>query len=140
VLATVSAGAVPLGVIAMVSAAIAAFFYLRVAILMYAPNTKAVGESGDAAISAPARTSSGAQIGWATPEGVSGTISTLNAELVLADEPTAASGEATPSVVPVPVLTWIAISICLAATVVFGLAPGPLLDFAKHASLLFLGH
>ena len=36
VLATVSAGAVPLAVIAMVTAAIAAFFYLRVAVLMYA--------------------------------------------------------------------------------------------------------
>ena len=35
VLATVSAGAVPLAVIAMVTAAIAAFFYLRVAVLMY---------------------------------------------------------------------------------------------------------
>src|ERR1700677_1509426 len=36
VLATVSAGSVPLGVIAMVTAVIAAFFYLRVAVLMYA--------------------------------------------------------------------------------------------------------
>ena len=44
VLATVSAGAVPLAVIAMVTAAIAAFFYLRVAVLMYAsqgPGAKA---------------------------------------------------------------------------------------------------
>jgi NADH-quinone oxidoreductase subunit N len=140
VLATVSAGAVPLGVIAMVSAAVAAFFYLRVAILMYAPKTEGVDDAAFAAIAAPARTPSGAQIGWASPEGVSGTITTLNAELVLAGDPSASTGEATPSVVPVPVLTWIAISVCLAATVAFGLVPGPLLDFAKHAQLLFIGH
>jgi NADH-quinone oxidoreductase subunit N len=140
VLATVSAGAVPLGVIAMVSAAIAAFFYLRVAILMYAPGTKAVGESGDAIASPDRTTPAGGQIGWASPEGLSGTITTLNAELVLADEPAAATAEATPSVVPVPALSAIAIGICLAATVAFGLVPGPLLDFAKHATLLFIGH
>jgi hypothetical protein len=67
-------------------------------------------------------------------------VTTLNAELLLADEPAASSGEETPSVVPVPVLTWVAIGICLAATVAFGIVPGPLLDFANHASLLFLGH
>jgi NADH-quinone oxidoreductase subunit N len=143
VLATVSAGAVPLGVIAMVSAAIAAFFYLRVAVLMYAskvPDPGAASGSGAAAASLPARTPSGAQIEWASPDGVSGTVTTLNAELLLSDEPAAATAEETPEVVPVPVLTWVAIGACLAATVVFGLVPGPLLDFANHATLLFLGH
>ena len=42
--------------------------------------------------------------------------------------------------VKIPALTWVAISTCLAVTVVFGLVPGPLLAFANHASLLFLGH
>jgi len=37
VLASVDAGSTPLAVIAMVSAAVAAFFYLRVAVLMYTP-------------------------------------------------------------------------------------------------------
>jgi NADH-quinone oxidoreductase subunit N len=142
VLATVSAGAVPLGIIAMVSAAIAAFFYLRVAVLMYASKAPDSGsESGStAAASLPARTPSAAPIGWASPDGVSGTITTLNAELLLTGEPAAPSGEEVPSAVPVPALTWVAIGACLAATVVFGLVPGPLLDFANHASLLFLGH
>ena len=140
VLATVSAGAVPLGVIAMVSAAIAAFFYLRVAVLMYASKTPDSGSGSAAAVSLPARTPSGAQIGWASPDGVSGTITTLNSELLLTNEPAALSGEEAPSVVHVPALTWVAIGTCLAATVVFGLVPGPLLDFANHASLLFLGH
>jgi NADH-quinone oxidoreductase subunit N len=142
VLATVSAGAVPLGVIAMVSAAIAAFFYLRVAVLMYASKAPdpGSGSGSTAAPSLPARTSSGAQIEWASPDGVSGTVTTLNAELLLTGEPAAPTGEEAPAVVPVPVLTWVAIGACLAATVVFGLVPGPLLDFANHASLLFLGH
>jgi NADH-quinone oxidoreductase subunit N len=37
VLAAVDANSLPLGVVAMVSAAVAAFFYLRVAVLMYTP-------------------------------------------------------------------------------------------------------
>jgi len=138
VLATVSAGAVPLAVIAMVSAAVAAFFYLRVAVLMYASEAPAEGDTG--AGPAPARHDSGAQIGWASPEAVGSTVSTLNAELLLASDEPAPTGEETPSVVKIPALTWVAISTCLAVTVVFGLVPGPLLAFANHASLLFLGH
>jgi NADH-quinone oxidoreductase subunit N len=138
VLAAVSAGAVPLAVIAMVSAAVAAFFYLRVAVLMYASEAPAEGDTG--AGPAPARHDSGAQIGWASPEAVGSTVSTLNAELLLASDEPAPTGEETPSVVKIPALTWVAISTCLAVTVVFGLVPGPLLAFANHASLLFLGH
>jgi NADH-quinone oxidoreductase subunit N len=139
VLATVSAGSVPLGVIAMVSAVIAAFFYLRVAVLMYA--SKSPGDGGDeAGATPPAPTAAGAQVGWATPDGVSGTVTTLNDELLLTAEAPAPSGEATPSVVKVPVLTAVAIGICLGATALFGIIPAPLLDFANHASLLFLGH
>jgi NADH-quinone oxidoreductase subunit N len=138
VLATVSAGAMPLGVIAMVTAVIAAFFYLRVAVLMYASNEPA--DDGEGLVAPPARTDAGTQIPWASPEGVSGTVTTLNAELLLAGDAPAASGEATPSTVKVPFLTWVAIGVCVAATVFFGIVPAPLLDFANHASLLFLGH
>jgi NADH-quinone oxidoreductase subunit N len=140
VLATVSAGSVPLGVIAMVSAAIAAFFYLRVAVLMYAP--KAAGADG-ARVEPPAPTAamaSGAPTDWTSPEAVSGTVTTLNAELLMTAEPAAPSGEETPSVVRFPALTGVAIGVCVAFTVVFGIAPAPLLDFANHATLLFLGH
>ena len=45
VLASVDANSVPLAVVAMVSAAVAAFFYLRVAVLMYAGKT--LGDGGD---------------------------------------------------------------------------------------------
>jgi len=42
-------------------------------------------------------------------------------------------------VVPVPALTAVAIGLCLAVTVVFGVWPAPLLDFCRHATLLFIG-
>ena len=70
---------------------------------------------------------------------MSATITTLNAELLLADDAPAPTGEETPSVVPVPSLTSVAIGICVAFTVVFGIVPAPLLDFANHATLLFFG-
>jgi NADH-quinone oxidoreductase subunit N len=135
VLAAVAAGAVPLAVIAMVTAAIAAFFYLRVAILMYAP-TPAPDEAPPAAprpapVTAP---------GWATPEGVSGTITTLNNEILLTGVAAADTGEESPSIVPVPVLTALAIGLCVGVTVVFGIIPAPLVNFAHDASLLFVGH
>jgi NADH-quinone oxidoreductase subunit N len=135
VLASVSGGTVPLAVIAMVTAAIAAFFYLRVAVLMYAP--KGADDEGATPV---ARHDSGEQIGWATPDGVSGSISTLNAALILADEAPAETAESEPSVVPVPALTSLSIGACVAVTVVFGVWPQPVLDFANHASLLFLSH
>jgi NADH-quinone oxidoreductase subunit N len=132
VLAAVSGGSVPLAVIAMVTAAIAAFFYLRVAVLMYASDG---GSAAPVAVT-PGRTDSGTQLGWASPEGVAGTVTTLNAELVLTGVAPASSAEE----VPVPALTGLAIGICMAVTLVFGVWPQPLLDFANHASLLFLAH
>jgi len=138
VLAAVSGGSVPLAVIAMVTAAIAAFFYLRVAVLMYA--SSAPGEGGDGAAALSKRTDGGAQIAWASPDGVSGTITTLNAELLMTDAAVPSTGEETPSVVRVPFLTSVAIGICVTVTVLFGIVPAPLLDFANHATLLFLGH
>jgi NADH:ubiquinone oxidoreductase subunit 2 (subunit N) len=41
--------------------------------------------------------------------------------------------------VPVPALTTTAIGICVVFTVVFGVVPGPILDFARQATLLLLG-
>jgi NADH-quinone oxidoreductase subunit N len=126
VLAAISAGAVPLAAIAMVTAVIAAFFYLRVAVLMYAgPDSAPVEASGG----------SGEAIAWASPDGVSGTVTALNTQLVLADE-TPEEQQA----VPVPPLTAVALGLCVAVTVVFGVIPGPVVDFANHATLLFLGH
>ncbi|HVA05353.1 MAG TPA: NADH-quinone oxidoreductase subunit N [Acidimicrobiales bacterium] len=129
VLASVSAGSVPLAAIAMVTAVIAGFFYLRVAVLMYAADT----ESADT--QPPRPTDTGEPIRWASPDGVSGTVATLNAEIVMTG---AVSSPKEPVVVRVPALTGLAIGLCLAVTVVFGVWPQPLLDFAKQATLLFL--
>jgi NADH-quinone oxidoreductase subunit N len=135
VLASVSGGSVPLAVIAMVTAAIAGFFYLRVAVLMYA-----TGPGAGATARPAVRTESGAQIGWASPDAVSGTVATINDELVLTGVATATTAEEEPSVVPVPALTGLSIGVCMAVTLVFGVWPQPLITFANHASLLFLAH
>jgi hypothetical protein len=109
-----------------------------VAVLMYAP---APSDHGDAAAApTPTRTASGAQIGWASPEAVSGTITALNAEVLLMGEASVDSGEEPPPVVRVPVLTALSIGFCVAFTVVFGIIPAPILDLTNHASLLFLAH
>ena len=39
--------------------------------------------------------------------------------------------------VPVPSLTSVVIGLSVAFTVVFGIIPGPILDFAHQATLLF---
>jgi hypothetical protein len=38
------------------------------------------------------------------------------------------------------VLAGIAIGVCTGVTVLFGVWPQPLIDFANHATLLFLPH
>ena len=39
--------------------------------------------------------------------------------------------------VPVPLLTSVALGLCVGFTVVFGIVPEPILDFAHQATLLF---
>ena len=180
--ASVNAGSVPLAVIAMVSAAIAAFFYLRIGLIMYTPvagkgflpgiepldddeaNAGPSGESetdgtGDAA---PAELSAGngQRPVWSGTEGAGGVRTQLNAELLLdtapgevqvldpsediveadaVDDETAAESAAEDTAkVPVPALAALAIGLCVAVTVVFGVIPAPLIDFAHKATLLFI--
>ena len=128
----------------MVSAAVAAFFYLRVAITMFSP----VGEIADSATTPhpadgyTAGDGDDPHAGRAMPAGLSGdgdsgdrgdAVSSL---LVLTDAP---PGESVlqRGVVPVPALTVLAVGISVAFTVVFGIIPGPILDFAHQATLLF---
>ncbi len=113
VLATVSAGAVPLAVIAMVTAAIAAFFYLRVAVLMYVSQPRPVSPATPSPILCRPRPASGAAaLPSAGPDGMAATVTTLNTELLLADDAPASTGEETPTVIPIPALTSVAIGIC----------------------------
>ena len=98
----------------MVSAAVAAFFYLRVTVLMYAnDDAEPAGDGHDAASANRAR---------------------LNSALVLEGVP--AGVVAGRVAVPWPAV--LAIGICLAVTVVLGIIPAPLVDFAHRAGLLFL--
>ena len=134
VFAVVQVGDVPLGVIAMVTAVVAAFFYLRVAVLMYAS-----GGLGEPEAAAPAATGqqSPTPASWAGPEQAAGTVATLNGQLLLADEEPEGEDEL-PAAAPVPALTGLAIALCTGVTVLFGFWPQPLIDFASHATLLFL--
>ena len=121
--ASVEQGQYVLAVIAMVSAAIAAFFYLRVALLMYS-RTPAQGE--------------------AAAVGVSGAVPVDRSELSglepvpSIDGPTATVALDPPpeEVVEVPYLVTVALVVCVVFTIAAGVS-SPVIDFARHATLLF---
>ncbi len=163
VFAVVDVGDVPLGVIAMVTAVVAAYFYLRVAVLMSAGGGRGEPEGGTAGSAEPAvergmvggglikaaTVGDGGGTGdgdggsaeggleWATPAAATGAVTTLNDQILLADEERE-DGTGAPEKVPVPALTGLAIALCTGVTVLFGVWPQPLIDFANHATLLFL--
>ena len=60
-------------------------------------------------------------------------MTTLNEQILLAGQDGGA-----PEAAPVPVLGGVAIALCTGVTVLFGVWPQPLIDFANHATLLFL--
>ncbi len=109
--ASVGAGSTALAVVAMMSATVAAFFYLRVVLYMYTP------------IGAPALARD--EVGAVSAAGLSGS------------RTSDASGEASASG-RVPPGVAIALLLCVGVTVLFGLWPAPIVDFAHKASLLFV--
>jgi NADH-quinone oxidoreductase subunit N len=134
--ASVATHAYALAVIAMVSAAIAAFFYLRVAVTMFSP----VGPVGDLVDEGdrptdpqPTPGRGGSELAVPDGSGPSDPVSSLQ---VLTDAPPFES-VTDRGPVPVPALTWLAIGLSTAFTVVFGIIPGPILDFTHQATLLF---
>ena len=125
VLAAVNQGQYVLGVLAMLAAAVATFFYLRVAIFMYTP-------APDPATSSSSSHAPAAASGTAadpTPAAGAGGLAVLGG-LALAAPPE--TGRVT-----IPAGTMIALTICLAFTIVFGVYPTPLIHFAQHAKLFF---
>ncbi len=203
VVAGVDANSVPLAVIAMVTAAVAAFFYLRVGVLMYSPRRPSGARPGLEPVStgtgaeivedqwqgldgislgdgaAPAEgvtagngfgpggdgekvpgagpfTTWPGQATWAGTERGMAVVTELNAELLL-DRDAASSAPATESeevaaaaetaegeseetdLPRVPALTSVALALCVGVTVVFGVWPAPIVDFAHQATLLFVG-
>jgi NADH-quinone oxidoreductase subunit N len=166
VFAAIDVGYYPLAVIAMVTAVVAAYFYLRVAVLMYAGGGLGEPEGGtggsaeldidesmvgggtitaaappeipDAGVAVPEaeRPTGGSGLAWATPGSVGGAVTTLNEQILLGDE--LEDEDTTPEPVPVPALGALAIGICTGVTVLFGVWPQPLISFAHQATLLFL--
>jgi len=122
--ASVGGRSTALAVIAMVSAAIAAFFYLRVILLMYSPAAPA-GAAASAGAPGASPSADGAPEG---PDGAPEPAPTLTllAESAAAVEPA-----------PVGATTATAITLCVVVTVLFGLWPAPLVDLAHQATLLF---
>ena len=110
VAAAVSQHQYVLAVLAMLAAAIAAFFYLRVAIFMYSP----LPTDED---------------GASSPTGGSGQLAVLGGLAVAAPPETGR--------IVIPPGIAIALTVCLAFTIVFGVAPQPLIHFAQHARPLF---
>ena len=133
----------------MVTAVIAAYFYLRVAVLMYAGGGLGETEGGTSGSASPpvpvgaGTTASGnplaleAALERAAPEEVSAAVTTLNEQILLSDEEAVEPVEDLERV-PVPALTGLAIWTCVGVTVLFGVWPQPLIDFANQATLLFL--
>jgi NADH-quinone oxidoreductase subunit N len=124
-----------LAAVAMVSAAIAAFFYLRVAVTMYSP----VGPVADPID--PDRTDGIESAGTTGPATAAPRRAVVGADQVpslqvLTDDPPVQS-VAERGVVAVPMLTWVALALTVSFTVVYGVIPGPILDFAHQATLLF---
>ena len=128
----------------MVSAAVAAFFYLRVAVTMFSPvgpvgdlgdDPPAGPPSGSEAVPADDGAGSGHQGGPSAAEDA-GSLEPVASLSVLTDAPPEESVTER-GVVPVPSLTRLAIGLSVAFTVVFGIIPGPILDFAHQATLLF---
>jgi len=120
---SVDAGSTALAVVAMISAAIAAFFYLRVILYMYTPVSAlgvARGEVG--AISAGGVEDLGDLEGEARGEDASG------GDHLEVEQLHPRGG------------TQLAIELCVGVTVLFGIWPAPVLDFAHHAGLLFISH
>lgn len=143
VLAAASASAAPLAVIAMITATIAAFFYLRVATLMYttkASSSKRVGVIEDQGIGATKASLTGEQSIrtsslWIGLDRNTMVAERLDAEILLEDEPYSPTNDKNEKV---PVLTEVAIVLCVAFTVIFGIIPGPILELAHKATLLFI--
>jgi NADH-quinone oxidoreductase subunit N len=148
VAASVDVHSYALAVVAMVSAAVAAFFYLRVGITMYSPvgfvADPVVGEVDPAPTAAAiAENAVGSPVG---PDGVDNDVpdrlvhqpgGAERTSLALMTE-APADADVADRVVDVPLLTWVAITLCAAFTVVFGIIPEPIIDFAHQATLLFV--
>jgi len=143
--AAVDAHSYALAVVAMGSAAIAAFFYLRLVFLMFSDSglpivTQQNLSTAQATVSEPLVELPGSSLSpaYASPGGGVATLvtpsATAIAEEILDTQITEANEEA-----PIAVSPWVisGLMLCVGATVVFGIWPQPIVEFAHQATLLF---
>lgn len=119
-----------LALLAMLSAVVAAFVYLRVTVSMY------MGDRGDEAAEAEA---GGAHAGGATAPASgapvaapTGGATAASAVATTTTTPTGSAASAGPPI-RVPVAAGVALAIAVIFTVVVGLVPGPVVDLARDA-------
>ncbi|MHB1487723.1 MAG: NADH-quinone oxidoreductase subunit N [Acidimicrobiales bacterium] len=137
--AAASSHSYALAIIAMVSAVVAAFFYLRVMLAMFSPtgpSPRELDTTGSIRLPEPMGVGSGPPVsaGDAAPTLAGYGVSGGDGEVATSPLPSEA---APPTKVVVPVGPAVAIALCVAFTVVFGIIPGPIIDFAHQATLLF---
>lgn len=135
--AAVESRSYALAIIAMVAAVIAAFFYLRVIVVMYMTGDAEAGETP--AEDAPGPPAADEVDAGGTADEAAADVVPVGAGAPLALATTAPPTTATPTTatrVAIPVGAGVALAICLAFTLGAGLLPEPFLDFARHATLL----
>jgi len=146
--ASVGAGSTALAVVAMVSATVAAFFYLRVILLMYTPATYAAaavpafaGASAPAYVSPELGSAGSAQSPGASHlEAGPGSGSAGGPDLGVSQGGAQEGVVATAEDLHPHGGVQLAIELCVGVTVLFGVWPAPLVDFAHRATLLFFPH
>lgn len=138
--AAVGTGNTPLALVAMGSAVIAAFFYLRVAVLAYSPlTTSPTGVGVLAAAEAPValfKGEQGAPVALASDALDAGRQARANATVLVESSSREVGAPAGREAISWSIVA--AIGLCLAVTVVFGVIPAPVVDFARQATLLHL--
>jgi NADH-quinone oxidoreductase subunit N len=132
-----------LALIAMISAVIAGFFYLRLVLYMVSPPAGAVevspigdydpDEVREALVSPLAVSASAVNVSVAGAGGAA--VATIQSPLSSLGGST--SPELTDADLEVPLSVWTGIAICAFVTVLFGVWPSPIINFAHAASLIF---
>jgi NADH-quinone oxidoreductase subunit N len=122
--AAVQKGQYPLAIIAMLSAAIAAFFYLRVALLMYGSEDESAGSGATSEAVAAGEGDRSMLAGLEPIASLDGTTATAT----LLDPPEIDE--------PVRLPVAVALGVCVAFTIAAGLS-SPMIDIARHATTLF---
>ncbi|MGQ0744507.1 MAG: NADH-quinone oxidoreductase subunit N [Acidimicrobiales bacterium] len=148
IFAAVEAESYSLAVVAMLAAVVATFFYLRLIVVMFmtadsiATHDAADGRSQDPVGADPAGVAvvggahaTGAHATGAHATGAYDAAGSESDEAVRAGGAVAVVGSG-PGGMPVPVAAALAIALAVAVTVIGGLAPEPLIDFARQATLL----